>query len=492
MQGFPWLSTAIFLPLLGALVTLFVPEAAAKTARAVALVFLSLSALCVLIIALGFHAGQGFQYVEQAPWMPALHVTYFLAVDGLSLVMLGLTAVIGIIAAIAAFGITDRVKLFYTLFLLLQTALLGIFCAEDLILFVFFFDVMLIPMYFIIGIWGHGRREYSALKFLIFTVAGSVVMLVGILALYFQTGQQTFSIPALAQLVTTQHVPVQWQDWIFLLIFAGLAVKLPVVPLHTWLPDAHVDAPTAGSVVLAAVMLKVGAYGFIRVSHYLLPAAASHFAAFIAVLGVINIVYGALAATAQHDFKKLVAYSSVSHMGFVLLGIAAGTQLAVTGAIFEMVSHGLVAGMLFLLVGVFYDRTHTREMTRFGGMYTTLGTGGGILGFAGMANLGLPALSGFIGEFFVLAGTFTVFRIAVFWAILGIVLIAGYNLWMMQKILMGPEKEEWKGLPRITRRELVTLVPLMAFCILLGLFPASIIHVLHGPVQQFVAHLGVK
>ncbi len=484
------LSVAVFLPLFGALVLLFVPEAQRRAVRAIALVFLSLSALAVLLIAIGFHAGQGLQFVEDVPWMPALHVNYFLAVDGLSLVMLGLTALLGLIAAIAAHGITERTKLFFILFLLLQTALLGIFCAEDLILFMFFFDVMLIPMYFMIGIWGSGRREYSAVKFLIYTIIGSVVMLIGILALYFHTGQQTFSIPELARLVASRRLPVVWEDWIFLAIVAGFLIKLGIVPLHTWLPDAYVDAPIPASLILAGVMSKVGAYGLLRVSQYLLPSAAQHFAALLAVLGVITIVYGALAATAQHDFKKLVAFSSVSHMGFVLLGIAAGTQLAITGAIFEMVSHGLVVGMLFLLVGVIYERTHTRELSRFGGMYASLGSGGGILGFAAMANLGLPALSGFIGEFFVLAGAFTVFRTEVFWAILGIVLIAGYNLWMLQKILMGPEREEWKGLPAINGRELVTLVPLMALCVLLGLFPNSIIHVLHLPVQQLVAHLG--
>ncbi len=484
------LSVAVFLPLLGALVLLFVPEAQTRAIRAIAMVFLSLSALAILIIAFGFHAGRGLQFVVDVPWMPALHVNYYLAVDGLSLVMLGLTALLGLIAAIASGGITERVKLFFILFLLLQTAMLGLFCAEDLILFVFFFDVMLIPMYFMVGIWGSGRREYSAVKFLIYTIIGSVVMLIGILALYFQTGQHTFSIPALAQLVTSHNLAVSWQDWVFLAIVAGFLIKLGIVPLHTWLPDAYVDAPIPASILLAGVMAKVGAYGLLRVSQYLLPVAAHNFATLLAVLGVISIVYGALAATAQHDFKKLIAYSSVSHMGFVLLGIAAGTQLAVTGAIFEMVSHGIVIGMLFLMAGVLYDRTHTREMARFGGMYASLGSAGGILGFAGMANLGLPTLSGFIGEFFVLAGAFTVFRTEVFWAILGIVLIAGFNLWMMQKILMGPEREEWKGLPHLNGRELLTLVPLMAVCILLGVLPNSIIHVLHLPVQQLVAHLG--
>jgi NADH-quinone oxidoreductase subunit M len=485
------LSVAIFLPLAGALALLLVPEGRDRAVRTVAVVALGLSAAVVLALAAGFHAGQaGLQYVERVAWIPALHATYFVGVDGLSLVMLCLTAGVGLVAAIAGFGIGQRVRLFYVLFLLLQTALLGIFCAQDLILFIFFFDVMLIPMYFLIGIWGSGKREYAALKFLIFTAAGSVVMLIGVLALYFRTGAQSFAIPELAAAVRAQALPLPWQLGVFAAIFLALAIKLPVVPVHSWLPDAYADAPVPASLMLAAVMAKVGGYGFLRISHYLLPDAARHFAAPLAALAVIGIVYGALAATAQHDYKRLVAYSSVSHMGFVLLGVAAATPLAVTGAVFEMVSHGIIIAMLFLLGGVFYDRTQTREMTRLGGMYSTLPLAGTLLGFAGMANLGLPTLSGFVAEFFILAGTFPVFRLAVWWAIVGVVLIAGYNLWMMQRMLMGPEREEWRGLPPVSARELATLLPLAAACVVLGLFPASVIHVLDQPVQQFLAHLG--
>jgi NADH-quinone oxidoreductase subunit M len=488
-MNLPLLSIEVFVPLAGALVVMALPREAKRAIRAVATAALAVPVLLTLALAAGFRYGApGLQFVERAKWAGVFHMSYFLGADGLSLAMLALASVVGLIAGVASYGIEERVKEYYALFLVMQMALLGVFCAEDLILFIVFFDLVLIPMYFLIGIWGHGRREYSALKFLIYTLVGSVLMLVGVLALYFETGAATFSIPGLARLAA--HLPPGVTEWIFAALIFGFAVKVPVFPFHTWLPDAHVDAPTPVSVMLAAVLLKIGGYGFIRIAFGLLPGAAHHFAYAIGVFGVVNIIYGALAAMAQTDFKKLVAYSSVSHMGYVVLGVAAATPLAVDGAVFQMLSHGLISAMLFLLVGVFYDRCHTREMARLGGMYTTLPVAGTILGFAGMANLGLPTLSGFIGEFFTLAGTWPVWPALVFWAVAGIVLTAGFNLLMMQKVLMGPPREEWDGrLPRLLGREYATLVPLMAFTVLLGVLPASMMSVFNQPVLRFVAHL---
>jgi len=331
--GFPLLSAIVLVPLLGLLVIGVLPKSAVTAIRAVALAALSVSLLLVAWAFAAYHYGQGgLQLTENVPWIPAWHVHYYLAADGLSLAMLALSAVVGLIAAIASLGIGERVKEYFIFFLLMQTGVLGVFLAEDLILFLFFFDIVLVPMYFLIAIWGGPRREYSALKFLIYTFAGSTLMLVATLALYFLTGARTFAIPELAHLAA-RHLGTGAQMLIFAGLFIGLAIKLPMVPFHTWLPDAHVEAPTPISVVLAAVLLKIGGYGLFRIALPVLPKAAHEFALTIGIFGVINILYGALAAMAQHDFKKLVAYSSVSHMGYVLIGAAAATPLAIDGAI---------------------------------------------------------------------------------------------------------------------------------------------------------------
>ncbi len=482
------LNVLIYVPLLGAVIVGLLPGGSARAIRGVATSALAVPLALLVAVFAGFHYGQaGLQFVTKVPWIPAWRIQYYVGVDGLSLAMLALSAVVGLLASVASYGITERVKEYYIWYLIMQTAIFGVFCAQDLILFLFFFDIVLVPMYFLIAIWGGPRRQFAAMKFLIYTFVGSTLMLVAVLALFFLTGERTFSIPGLAALAGGRiSQPVQ--VLIFLGIFLGLAIKLPLVPFHTWLPDAHVEAPTPISVILAGVLLKIGGYGILRIAEPLLPRAGHLLAPLLAVLAVINIIYGALAAMSQHDFKKLVAYSSVSHMGYVLLGIAAATPLAVDGAIFQMVSHGLISAMLFLMVGVFYDRTHTREFSRLGGMYRSLPLAGTILAFATLANLGLPTLSGFVAEFFVLAGSFSVFRVLVFWAAVGVVLTAGFNLVLMQRVLKGPARSEWSNLPAVSARELVTLVPLMVGCLLLGVMPATLMHVINGPAMQ-LAHV---
>ncbi|HHV54763.1 MAG TPA: NADH-quinone oxidoreductase subunit M [Firmicutes bacterium] len=468
------LTALIFLPLLGSLILLCLPRENHRALRGVATFFTAAELLISLLLVARFVPGQaGMQFTERYDWIPSLGISYHLGVDGVSLALLVLTALVTLLSAITSYSITERVKDFYVLLLLLETGMLGVFAALDYVLFYVFWELVLVPMYFLIGIWGGPRRQYAALKFFIYTLAGSVIMLVGILALYFGSGLGTFDMLALQEAGRSLSSHLQW--WVFIAFFLGFAVKVPIFPFHTWLPDAHVEAPTGGSMLLAGILLKMGAYGFYRISLPTLPDATQAFAVTLATLGVINIVYGAFVAMAQQDLKRMVAYSSISHMGFVMLGLAAMTPRSLSGAVFVMLSHGLISPLMFFLVGtVLYERTHTRIIDELGGLYNRMPVAAVVLAFGIFANLGLPGLSGFVGEFATLLGSFDVFRTLVIAASLGLVITAAYHLWMMQRVLMG-EANTVGGvglLPDISRRELLVAVPLMALILFLGVYPA--------------------
>src|SRR5687768_7294502 len=404
------LSVILFTPLAGAVLLLFVNKRQEDAIRWIANIFGVLG--FVVSIPLWFRydpAGEAWQFVQRAEWIPSIGATYFLGVDGFSMLLTLLTTLMGLIAILSSWtAITERVKEFYVFMLVLQTGMIGAFVSLDFLLFFLFWEVMLVPMYFLIGIWGGGRRLYSAIKFFLYTLVGSVVMLLGILALYFYnqsvTGVPSFDITQFQQL----SVPFAIQKWVFLAFFLGFAVKVPMFPFHTWLPDAHTDAPTAGSVILAAVLLKMGTYGFIRFSLPILPDASRYFVPMMAVLSIIGIIYGALVALAQTDWKRLVAYSSVSHMAMIMLGMFALTPLGITGSIIQQINHGISTGALFLIVGIVYERRHTRDIAEYGGLSKVMPVFAVVFLIMTMSSIGLPALNGFIGELLILLGVYVV------------------------------------------------------------------------------------
>jgi NADH-quinone oxidoreductase subunit M len=483
-----------FVPLAGTILILLLPRDRVEVIKKAA-AFFSLVPLVLAVVMWAqwgvIQAGRyGMHFLEHAEWIPSLGIAYTLGTDGLSFPLVLLTALLCFIAVIASWGmINKREKDFFALLLLLETGMMGVFLSLDYVVFYVFWELVLVPMYFLIGIWGGPRREYAALKFFIYTLVGSVIMLIGILGLYFGTGAHTFN---MMEIAATAGSAIAWraQLWIFMALFLGFAVKVPVFPFHTWLPDAHVEAPTPISVVLAAVLLKMGTYGFFRVSFPTLPEAAKAFTLMFAALGLINIIYGALTAMAQKDLKKLVAYSSISRMGVVLLGLAAGTQLALAGAMYMNISHGLISGMLFLMVGAIYDRTHTREIPKLSGLYVTVPVIATVLAFSAFANLGLPGLAGFIAEFFVLAGVFPASVTWVAMAVLGMLVVAAFNLWMMQRVLMGEPRQEYAELRDATPLELFTYAPLVALIVVLGIAPGVLMRFLDGPALDIVLRLG--
>ncbi len=473
-------------PLVGIFVILALPRRAVEAIRTVALLATGGVFLLSLRLLNAFQPGlAAMQFQEQHAWIPPLNVFYHLGIDGISLPMVVLTGLLGFLACLASHSITERHKEYFALYLLLEVGMLGTFLALDLFLFYVFWEVVLVPMYFLIGIWGGGRREYSAFKFFVYTLAGSLAMLLGILALFLHT--HTFDMLQLAAMGHTFD-PL-FQRWLFIAFFLGFAIKVPIFPFHTWLPDAHVDAPTPISVLLAGVLLKMGGYGFFRIAYPILPAGAAWFGWTMAVLGMINIVYGAFVAMAQTDFKRLVAYSSVSHMGFVLLGLASFTSAGLNGAMLQMFSHGIITGGMVLLVGGLYDRTHTRELSAFGGLSARVPVYAAFLMFFSLASLGLPGLSGFVAEFLSLLGTYGVWRWQAVVSVIGIVVAAAYMLKVIQQVLLGPLNEQWRSLPDMNLREIVSLAPLLLLVLAVGVYPLLILRLQDVALHQLVPHV---
>jgi NADH-quinone oxidoreductase subunit M len=460
------LSLLILLPVAGALLVALIPRERELLQKTAALAFSGLGFWFALRLMYGFTASPEMQFVERKAWIPAYGISYHVGVDGLSLWLVVLTALLTPLALLASWSsIDERVKEFNVFMLLCEAGMIGVFCALDLILFYVFWEATLIPMYFLIGIWGHERRVYAAIKFFLFTMAGSVLMLVAMLVLYKMGGSTSFDLLSLARV----KIDPTLQMWLFTAFALAFAVKVPLFPLHTWLPDAHVEAPTAGSVILAGVLLKMGAYGFLRLAIPLFPHAAAQFAPWIGALAVVGIIYGALVCLVQTDLKKLVAYSSVSHMGFVMLGIASFTTIGTVGAVYQMLNHGIATGALFIIVGMLYDRRHTRAISEFGGLGGVMRWFSALFLLVGLASIAVPGFGGFIGELLILVGSWPKSRILTIIAALGVVLAAGYMLWTIERVLHGPVRHKSNSRLRdLTMREAFVLVPLVVLAIFMG------------------------
>ncbi|MEI8146902.1 MAG: NADH-quinone oxidoreductase subunit M [Alphaproteobacteria bacterium] len=488
MSGAPILSIITFLPLLGALFIFLVrgDDAAAKrNIRFVALFTTLVTFGLSLIPAFLFNASTAeFQFIEKSAWLGGT-ISYHMGVDGISLPLVILTTFLMPFCILASWeSIDTRVKEYMILFLALETLMVGVFCALDIVLFYLFFEAVLIPMFLIIGIWGGKRRIYASFKFFLYTLLGSVLMLLAIMAMYWTAG--TTDITALLKFSFGREM----QMWLWIAFFASFAVKMPMWPVHTWLPDAHVEAPTAGSVILAGVLLKLGGYGFLRFSLPMFPEASQAFAPLVFTLSVVAIVYTSLVAMMQEDIKKLIAYSSVAHMGFVTMGMFAGTVEGIQGAVFQMVSHGIVSGALFLCVGVVYDRMHTREIAAYGGLVNRMPVYAVVFMVFTMANVGLPGTSGFVGEFLTLLGTFRANTWVAFFATFGVILSACYALWLYRQVIWGKlEKPSLKNIADLDRRELVILLPLVFLTIYLGVYPAPVLNTSDVAVNALVEQM---
>jgi NADH-quinone oxidoreductase subunit M len=536
-----------FLPIIGMIIILLIPmgkdelslKKSKSTFRYLTVLFTGLQVVIAILIYLGYNSAlggintqAGMQFVEKAkwieisglPWFGKVQIDYFVGIDGLSIPMVLLTSIICFVATFASFNIEKSVKGYFAMFLLLDAGMMGVFVSLDFFLFYVFWELMLLPMYFLIGIWGGPRKEYAAIKFFLYTLFGSVFMLLVMIGLYFSvslvdpsTGGKFHTFNMLAMMNPANYDPgslfagtgTYWRFVAYIALFVAFAIKVPIFPFHTWLPDAHVEAPTAISVILAGVLLKMGAYGMLRVSFPMFPDAVLYFQYALAFIGMVNIVYGALCAMAQHsigqkDFKKLIAYSSISHMGYVILGMASLTSQGMVGAVFQMFNHGTITAMLFMIVGVLYDRAHTRGLDEFGGLANKMPVYTGITTIAFFAALGLPGLSGFISEVFVFLGSFNVFPVITVISGLGIVLGAAYMLWTMQRVFFGklpdrwakpwdPDKIKYKT-DDINSIELTALIPLAVIIIFLGIYPAPMINLMSASINHlidFVKHGGI-
>ena len=487
MTSWPLLSLIVFLPLVGAMLVFLIrgeAEVVARNARAVALwTSLMTFALALMLWAAFDPATVAFQFVERAEWMPGLGVSYYLGVDGISVLVVVLSSFLVPICVLASWrAITERVKEYMVAFLVMGSMMNGVFCSLDIVLFYVFFEGILIPMFLIIGVWGGPRRVYAAFKFFLYTLAGSVLSLVAILAMYFTAG--TAEIP---MLMSAGFDPAL-QYWLWLALFASFAVKVPMWPLHTWLPDAHVEAPTAGSVILAGVLLKLGGYGFIRFSLPMLPEASAFFTPFVYGLSVIAVVYTSLVALMQTDMKKLIAYSSVAHMGFVTIGLFTLTTQGVEGAMMVMLSHGVVSAALFLCVGVVYDRRHSRDIASYGGLVHRMPAYALVFMVFTLASVGLPGTSGFVGELLVLIGAFQANTWVAALAATGVILGAAYMLWLYRRVFFGQlTKDELKAILDLDRREVAVFAPLVAVVLWMGIYPDSFLNVMHASVDNLLA-----
>ncbi|MBU2573829.1 MAG: NADH-quinone oxidoreductase subunit M [Elusimicrobia bacterium] len=479
------LSLIVFAPLAGALLILAIPNTRTKAIQGVAA---ASSAVCMIFSGYLYYAFDkstaAMQFIEKVSWIPAFNISYHLGVDGLSVTIVALTALLTLVSIIYSFNITLRVKEFFFWFLLLEVGMLGVFVSLDLFLFYVFWELTLVPMYFLIGVWGGPQKEYAAIKFFVYTLFGSLVMLLGILALYFNSAPHTFDMLELAR--QSSLFPLNFQIWVFLALYLGFAIKIPAFPFHTWLPLAHVEAPTGVSVLLAGILLKMGIYGLLRVSFPVLPLAAKWFMPFFIVIAVINIIYGALVAMAQKDLKKMVAYSSINHMGYCMLGMAAMTTIGFNGAVLQMVTHGLITGSLFLLVGVIYDRAHTRDIDAFGGLGARFPIFAGLMTIQVMASLGLPGLAGFVSEFLCFLGAFEAWPYYVAASAIGILVTAAFFLRMIEKVFLGPFNEKWAGLPDMNLRELVAIVPLAVLTLVIGLWPRFCLDLIDPTITYLV------
>ncbi|MFP8487845.1 complex I subunit 4 family protein [Gracilimonas sp. Q87] len=514
--GIGILTWLVFLPILGMLIVLLLPDKNRDAIRWTALVATGLQLVLAGIVFFlfdrtktGINEADSFQFVEQfswitvdaVPWVGRIEISYFMGIDGLSVLMVILTSLIGLIGVISSWNIDKMVKGYFALYLLLVTGMMGVFVSLDFFLFFIFWEVMLLPMYFLIGLWGGPRREYAAIKFFIYTFVGGILMLITMLALYFSVA---YTDPATGETIHTFNilhmmnpdnfvdgsllsgVDTTWRYVAWMALFINFAIKIPLFPFHTWLPDAHVEAPTPISVILAGVLLKLGTYGILRINFPIFPDATVYFVYFMAALGAISIIYGALCAMAQDDFKKLIAYSSISHMGIVVLGIAALNSQGMVGGVLQMFNHGIITAVLFLAVGVLYDRTHTRGLYDFGGIANQMPKYTAIAMIGMFAALGLPGLNGFVSELFSFLGAFAAYKWITMIAVTGIIITAGYILWTVQRIFLGETPEKLTDLKDLTVREVIAFVPLIILIIVLGIYPSPVIELMNSSLSHLV------